>query len=228
MTRPIEGALSDGSPAASTTCEQRARSVNWAHHSTRRPSGTNGHGPGARSTWTELALERPKSGSARPRGQTIHGASAAVPAAAEAMAGQLLTVEASARKLGTLPVHPALADVPSPSTRARARRLVSMAQADSAVLTLVRLGLHLSASASPHSIRATARAAGASAAAPREDALHESCGPGPRPGQRLGRALRLPSSAEPAQPLAYADARHIDDGVTSVKQDARALPPSDA
>ena len=81
----------------------------------------------------------------------------------------------------SVPVRPALADVPSPSTRARARRLVSMAQADGAVLTLVRVGLHLSASAPPHSIRVRARAAGAPAVAPRDDALQESCGRGTRP-----------------------------------------------
>ena len=68
----------------------------WAHWALR----------GARGTWTELALERPSIISARPKAQRIHGSSATVPAADEAMAGQRLVAEASARKLGVISQAP--------------------------------------------------------------------------------------------------------------------------
>ena len=204
VMRRIDGAdvqcLSDGCSIASATCEQRAPCVNWAHHSARSQIGHTGRCEEREAPVPNLTLNvrilywqvRRRRGSTAPRPRCLRPTR------------QWLVSDWWRRRAhaswASVPVRPALADVPSPSTRARARRLVSMAQADGAVLTLVRLGLHLSASAPPHSIRVRARSAGAPAAAPRDDALQESCGRGTRPLQRFGRADRLVSSAEPAQP----------------------------
>ena len=176
-------------PVASATCEQRAPSAKWAHHSTRGEVGTPGafeerEAPGPNWPLSVRVLSR--------RGRRRRGSTAPRPRCLRPTRQWLVSDWWRRRahaSWASVPVRPALADVPSPSTRARARRLVSMAQADGAVLTLVRVGLHLSASAPPHSIRVRARAAGAPAVAPRDDALQESCGRGTRPLQRFGRAI---------------------------------------
>ena len=119
--------------------------MNWAHHSTRGTMGTRRvlerRAPGLSLPTSVRIVARQGRGGRRSMARRPR----CLRPPRQWLVSQLLTAEASARKLGILPVHPAQADEPRPPTRARARRLVSMAQADMRVLTLVRVGLHLSA-----------------------------------------------------------------------------------